>query len=192
MIYSTPPWKVGARPRSKTIETEKAIFYFFAWQLTWIWYHLFWLGDFWVLSLKKCDNPKILTLTSYKGMFGQSNIFLNSDLRHKPCSLVIIWTPDLPVNDVYWMFNATTRFLRTPDFPLVLRQDILSESAFSKTNIGLPSIFHMPPWWVMHQVMGHSGSLDPSMGVVDIGANYREMKIGHSTSNRWICYFYFI
>ena len=51
-------------------------------------------------------------------MFCGHHIFLNPNLGLKPCSVVIIWNSDLAANDVPWMFSATTRFLRTPDFPL--------------------------------------------------------------------------
>ena len=52
-------------------------------------------------------------------MFCGYHIFLNSDLRLKPWSVVIIWNSDLAVKIGYWMFSATTRFVRTPDFPLL-------------------------------------------------------------------------
>ena len=40
-----PPLKVGARPRLETVETEKAIFQFLAWHLTWNSCQWIWLGD---------------------------------------------------------------------------------------------------------------------------------------------------
>ena len=49
----TPPLKVGARPRSETIATEKAIFHLLPRQLSWNKSHWIWLGTNWVLALKK-------------------------------------------------------------------------------------------------------------------------------------------
>ena len=48
----TPPLKVGACPRSDTMETEKAIFHLLPRQSSWNCSPWIWLGDNWVLALK--------------------------------------------------------------------------------------------------------------------------------------------
>ena len=61
---SAPPLKVGAHQRSQTMDTEKAIFHLLPRQLSWNLSHWIWLGDLWVLALKKHNKIWIWTSAS--------------------------------------------------------------------------------------------------------------------------------
>ena len=68
-------------------------------------------------------------------MFCGHHIFLNPDLRLNQCSVVVIWNSDLAVNDVHWIFSATTRFLRTPDLPLQLNARLLLVACLAHVEV---------------------------------------------------------
>ena len=80
---------------------------------------------------------------------------LNPNLSFKPCLVVVIWNPDLAVNDVHWTFSGTTRFLCTQDFPLLYKISIIPKksqlylSDFSLLTDCYPGclLFPLDPVW---------------------------------------------